>query len=123
EQVRGERATAASDVYSLGCVAFELLTGRPPFGGDNSIAIATSRLGAAPPSPRALHAAVGEELDGAIRRALAPAPGDRYPTAAAMARDLRAAVRQPPRTQPLGPLAGGPPTERLDPGPATLVEL
>ena len=122
EQVRGERATAASDVYSLGCVAFELLTGRPPFGGDNSIAVATSRLGAPPPSARALHAEVGEELDEVVRRALAPAPGDRYPTAAAMARALRAAVRHPAPTPPVGPLAGGPATERLDSGPATLVE-
>jgi hypothetical protein len=92
EQVRGQRATAASDLYSLGCVGFELLTGRTPFAGDNPIAVATARLDAPAPSPRALNPAVGAALDAVIRRALDPVPTRRYASAGAMAQALRAAV-------------------------------
>jgi hypothetical protein len=92
EQVRGQRATVASDLYSLGCVGFELLTGRTPFAGDNPIAVATARLDAPAPSPRALNPAIGAALDAVIRRALDPVPTRRYASAGAMAQALRAAV-------------------------------
>ena len=118
EQVRGQRATAASDIYSLGCVAFQLVCARPPFGGDNSIATATARLGAPAPSARVVNAEVSPELDAVIRRALAPEPDQRFPSAAAMARALRGAARAHDRTPPMvAPPIVAPPIVAPPPGP------
>ncbi len=122
EQVRGERATSASDIYSLGCVAFQLVTGHPPFAGDNSIASATARLDAPAPSAGALNPAVGAEMDAVIRRALAPTADERFPSAAAMARALRSAARPPSGTAPMPAAAAGPGTVPLMVGPPTMVE-
>ena len=83
EQVRGRRVDAASDIYSLGALAFHLVTGRPPFGGDNAIAVGFAHLSEPVPSPRALRAELPAELDAAIVRALAKEPRDRPPDAAA----------------------------------------
>jgi len=128
EQVRGHRATAASDIYSLGCVAFQMVTGSPPFGGDNSIAAATARLDAPAPSARARNPAVDPGLDAIIARSLAVEPRDRFPSAAAMARALRSAAGVTGNTAPMGlptetgpltvPMLVGPPTEVETPAPA-----
>jgi serine/threonine protein kinase len=89
EQVRGEEATPASDLYSLGCVLFEMLTGRPPFEGEDDLAAATARLGATPPDPRKLNPRVPKALAEVVRQALAEDPRDRFSSAGAMARALR----------------------------------
>jgi serine/threonine-protein kinase len=124
EQVRGQRATAASDIYSLGCVAFQMVTGHPPFGGDNSIAAATARLDAPPPSARAANPAVDPHLDAIIARSLAPEPRDRFPSAAAMARALRSAAGVTGNTAPMGlPTETGPLTVPMLVGPPTAVEV
>ena len=123
EQVRGQRATAASDIYSLGCVAFQMVTGSPPFGGDNSIAAATARLDAPAPSARARNPAVDPDLDAVIARSLAAEPRDRFPSAAAMARALRSAAGVTGNTAPMGlPTETGPLTVPLLVGPPTAVE-
>ena len=123
EQVRGHRATAASDIYSLGCVAFQMVTGSPPFGGDNSIAAATARLDALPPSARTLNPNVDPHLDAIIARSLAAEPRDRFPSAAAMARALRSAAGVTGNTAPMGlPTETGPLTVPLVVGPPTAVE-
>jgi serine/threonine-protein kinase len=123
EQVRGQRATAASDIYSLGCVAFQMVTGSPPFGGDNSIAAATARLDALPPSARALNPTVDPDLDAIIARSLAAEPRDRFPSAAAMARALRSAAGVTGNTAPMGlPTETGPLTVPMVVGPPTAVE-
>ncbi len=88
EQVRGEVATGASDVYSLGIVLFESLTGQRPFSGDGSAAVALARLTTTPPRPSALRPAVPPELDRIVQRAMALDPASRYPSAAAMASAL-----------------------------------
>ncbi|HEY4190550.1 MAG TPA: Stk1 family PASTA domain-containing Ser/Thr kinase [Candidatus Limnocylindrales bacterium] len=88
EQARGEPATAASDIYSLGIVLFETLTGQRPFSGDGAAAIALARLTTTPPRPSALRSSVPPELDTIVQRAMALEPADRYPTAAAMASAL-----------------------------------
>jgi serine/threonine protein kinase len=92
EQAKGATTTPASDVYCLGLVLFEALTGTRAFTGDTSDAIALARIGAAAPSPRALRPEVPADLDAVVRTALAPEPDERYPNGNAMAAALESAV-------------------------------
>jgi eukaryotic-like serine/threonine-protein kinase len=92
EQARGATTTPASDVYCLGLVLFEALTGTRAFTGDTSDAIALARIGAPAPSPRAVRPEIPADLDAIVRTALAPDQADRYPNGNAMAAALEAAV-------------------------------
>ena len=92
EQARGTTTTPASDVYGLGLVLFETLTGTRAWTGDTTDAIALARLGKAAPSARALRPEVPATLEAVVQRALAPEPGDRYPNGAAMAAALEPIV-------------------------------
>jgi len=85
EQARGESATPASDVYGLGIVLYELLTGQRPWTGDSAAAVATARLTGAVPSPRSVNPAIPAALDAIDRRALALDPSDRYENGREMA--------------------------------------
>ncbi len=79
EQARGLTTTPASDVYGLGLVLYEALTGQRAWTGDTTDAIALVRVGAPAPSPSARVTGVPPALEAVVRRALAPEPGDRYP--------------------------------------------
>jgi len=92
EQVRGRRVDAASDIYSLGALAYHLVTGRPPFSGENAIAIGFAHLSEIPPPPRQLRADTPEALDATIVASLAKDPLARPHTAA----DFRAAMTAAP---------------------------
>jgi serine/threonine-protein kinase len=85
EQARGETATSSSDVYSLGVVIYELLTGRRPWEGDSAAAVAMARLSGPIPAPSDVRPGVPPALDAIVWRALARDPAERFPSAAAMA--------------------------------------
>ena len=93
EQARGEVVDARSDLYSTGCLLYELLTGQPPFTGDSAVAIAYQHVREIPKPPSALAADVPESLDRVVLKALAKARDDRYQDAAHMRTELLAAAR------------------------------
>jgi eukaryotic-like serine/threonine-protein kinase len=83
EQVRGKPVDVRTDVYSLGALAYHLVTGRPPFSGENAIAVGFAHLSETPDAPRALRRDCPAALDAAIMAALAKNPGDRPASAKA----------------------------------------
>jgi eukaryotic-like serine/threonine-protein kinase len=88
EQLLGNPADHRSDIYSLGAVMFELLTGRPPFDGPDPMARALAAMSASPPAVRDISAAVPAALDALVTRALARAPGNRFPSVHEMRHEL-----------------------------------
>src|ERR1700721_909754 len=119
EQARGERVDARSDLYSAGCLLYELLTGRPPFTGDSPVAIAYQHVRENPIPPSRLAPSLPPWADSIVLKAMAKSPNDRYQSAAEMQADIQraasgmqvAASMQPPtridyyeqqRTQQMG---------------------
>jgi serine/threonine-protein kinase len=119
EQARGERVDARSDLYSTGCLMYELLTGRPPFTGDSPVAIAYQHVRENPIPPSRLDPSLPPWADSIVLKAMAKSPNDRYQSAAEMQADIQraasgmqvAASMQPPtridyyeqqRTQQMG---------------------
>ncbi|HZA40163.1 MAG TPA: protein kinase, partial [Actinomycetota bacterium] len=88
EQAKGLEPDARSDLYSIGIVLYELLTGRPPFTGDTQIVTAMQHLREEPPPPRGLRGGIPRGLENVILTALAKDPDDRFPSAAAMSTAL-----------------------------------
>lgn len=92
EQARGETVDARSDIYSTGCLLYELLTGRPPFVGDSPVSVAYQHVREEPTPPSQLNPDVTESVDNILAMALAKRTDDRYESAADMRRDLERAV-------------------------------
>ena len=88
EQARGAPVTASSDLYSVGIVLYEMLTGKVPFTGDSAIEIAMKHLNEAPKPPSKIRPEIPDELDAVVLRALAKNPEDRYQTAEEFSEDL-----------------------------------
>src|SRR5438045_5261605 len=86
ERVEGGPVTARTDVYGLGLVAYELLTGRPAFDGATSEELVRERLVGPPPSLRLARVGIDDRLDAIVERALATVPDRRYASAGAFAR-------------------------------------
>jgi len=88
EQARGDSVDARSDVYSLGCVLYEILTGEPPFTGDSPVSVAYQHVREDPVPPSKRHEGISADLDAVVLKALAKNPDNRYQTAAEMRADL-----------------------------------
>jgi serine/threonine protein kinase len=113
ERVEGGPVTARTDVYGLGLVAYELLTGRPAFDGATSEELVRERLIGPPPSLRLARVGLDDRLDAIVGRALATLPERRYASAGAFARAFSdVADRDTDPTSSLGPIARGARTAR-----------
>ncbi|WP_405142734.1 Stk1 family PASTA domain-containing Ser/Thr kinase [Sphaerisporangium sp. NBC_01403] len=92
EQARGERVDARSDIYSTGCVLYELLTGQPPFTGDSPVAIAYQHVREDPIPPSQIDPDIPQWADAIVLKAMAKDPAHRYQSAAEMRADIQRAM-------------------------------
>ena len=95
EQARGAAVDARSDIYSVGVVFYEMLTGRVPFTGDTPVAIAMQHLQTPPTPPAEVNPSVSSALDFVVLHAMEKKPRRRYQTAEEMLRDVRLALEHP----------------------------
>ncbi|MFJ2028155.1 Stk1 family PASTA domain-containing Ser/Thr kinase [Streptosporangium sp. NPDC087985] len=133
EQARGERVDARSDIYSTGCVLYELLTGQPPFTGDSPVAIAYQHVREDPIPPSQIDPEIPKWADAIVLKAMAKDPAHRYQNAGEMRADIQRAMSGIPmdaQTMALAnnygsatrtmqaPGPGGPATQRTSAVPA-----
>ncbi|MDR2930987.1 MAG: Stk1 family PASTA domain-containing Ser/Thr kinase [Propionibacteriaceae bacterium] len=88
EQIRGETVDRRSDLYSTGCLLYELLTGKPPFEGDSPVSLAYQHVRATPVPPSQIDPLVSTQMDAVVLKALAKDPADRYQSAHEMSEDI-----------------------------------
>jgi eukaryotic-like serine/threonine-protein kinase len=101
EQARGERVDARSDLYSAGCLMYELLTGRPPFTGDSPVAIAYQHVRENPIPPSQIDPEIPDWADSIVLKAMAKDPAHRYQSAGEMRNDLQRALSGAPVAAPM----------------------
>ena len=120
----GKWVGPSADVYALGAVLYECLTGRPPFDATDSVALLNQVVTADPPPPRRFVPSVPRDLELICLKCLAKFPSERYPSAAALAADLtRFANREPVSVRPAGRLEKAVKWVRRHPGRATIYGL
>ena len=95
EQASGSVTDAKSDIYSVGAMMYEMLTGRKPFDSDNPVAIAVMHMHDIPERPRAINPDIPDGLEEIVLRAMEKAPEDRYQTTAEMISDIEAFKADP----------------------------
>jgi eukaryotic-like serine/threonine-protein kinase len=100
EQARGETVDARSDVYSAGCLLYELVTGQPPFQGESPVAVAYQHVREAAVIPSALNPDIPPAVDAIVMKAMAKNPDNRYQTAAEMRTDVDRALHGVPVAAP-----------------------
>src|SRR5947209_4134774 len=93
ERFKGEQAEPATDIYSLGILLYQLVTGQVPFKADSPLVVGMKHLTEMPPSPRSLRPDLPEPAEAAILRALAKQPADRFATASALAAAFDAGLK------------------------------
>ena len=98
EQARGEVVDARSDLYSAGCLFYELLTGRPPFQGESAVSVAYQHVSETPVPPSQVDPAVPPALDPLVLKSLAKDPADRYQSANEFKADVERAMAGLPVT-------------------------
>jgi serine/threonine-protein kinase len=101
EQARGERVDFRSDLYSTGCLLYELLTGRPPFTGDSPVAIAYQHVKEDPIPPSQIDPEVPAWADAIVLKAMAKDPAQRYQSAGEMRNDIQRALSGAPIAAPM----------------------
>ncbi|MFI0410214.1 Stk1 family PASTA domain-containing Ser/Thr kinase [Actinomadura sp. 3N508] len=127
EQARGERVDARSDIYSTGCVLYELLTGKPPFTGDSPVAIAYQHVREEPIPPSGVDPQIPQWADAIVLKAMAKEPDNRYQNATEFRQEIQRVLQgqpvastaastmlmggQPQGTQVMGGYPGGPRTQ------------
>ncbi len=105
EQARGEHVDPRTDLYSTGCMLYELLTGSLPFEGD-AAKVLQDHLNSRVPAPSTLEPEVGDILDRVVTKSTAPLPKDRYQSATEMRKDLASAIASLPEAPPVANLTG-----------------
>ncbi|MCA1822885.1 MAG: Stk1 family PASTA domain-containing Ser/Thr kinase [Frankia sp.] len=119
EQARGEHVDARSDIYSTGCLLYELVTGRPPFTGESPVAVAYQHVREDAPRPSSIQPDLSPAVDAVILKAMAKNPANRYQTAGDMRDDLlRAAEGRAVAATPVLPAET---TTLLTPAATTMV--
>jgi serine/threonine-protein kinase len=96
EQARGEKLDARSDIYSIGIILYQLLTGRTPFHGDSPLAVVLKHISEPPPPPSVHYAGVHKGLEAVTLRAIAKDRNERFQSARAMRNAIREAIEERP---------------------------